>query len=203
MERRELFTRLFGSRSAQETVPQEPDPVLQTPAYLNTAAAQPVNLTWYELPENGQYHANTANMYGLEFRMEVIPEMFADSAHFMMFSVPAEGQDAQPIGFGMNDQYELFINDEVDTRQSEPDSLLGAVQMVLNVSPQPEGQAFTSLKLVDHYGMTLATLKSNQYQLADWTGTFEPGRGLAPEAEKPAGWRIRVVQINGYQNKTT
>ncbi|WP_219223521.1 hypothetical protein [Pedobacter antarcticus] len=201
MERRELFTRIFGSQPAKAPVTREPDPVLATPDYLNKDEAVVYDKTWYDVPENETFAAVIASSFGLEYRMEVVPERIQASALFTMYFKRSGDNAAEPVSFGMNENYSLFINEEIDSRQTDADSLFGAVQLVLTVNPQAEGRAYVSIKLIDHYGLTLATLKSSKFMLSDWDGEFSSGPGLSLKHDVAPGWKIRMLQIKGYQNK--
>lgn len=201
MERRELFTRIFGSQPAKVPVTKEPDPVLATPDYLNKEEVEVYDNTWYDIPDSEIFTASTVSSFGLEYRMEVVPERIQESALFTMYFKSSGEKAAEPISFGMNENYSLFINEETDSRQTDADSLFGAVQLLLTVSPQAEGRAYVSIKLIDHYGLTLATLKSLKFMLSDWDGEFSSGPGLSLKHPVAPGWKIRMLQIKGYQNK--
>jgi hypothetical protein len=174
MDRREIFNILFKGRPVYEPIVFEPDPVLETPAHLKTDQAVRVFKEWRYLPADGNFNFDLSAEYPFTITLDLnYPAESADDQNdvsrvHLLLGVKNEHQTLIKTGF--NEQGYLFIDKVIDLRPISRDKLLAGVQLVLTVNPLPMGMSFAKLKIMDRAGLTLSTLKSRQYTMADWAG---------------------------------
>lgn len=182
MDRREIFNILFKSSSADQPVVLEPDPVLETPAHLKTEHTVRVFKEWTALPADGNLNLDLSVEYAFTVTLDLnYPAKASDYQQaatpvHLMLGIKDEHQTS--IKTGINENGYLFIDKVIDLRAIAADKLLAGVQLVLTVNPIGTGMSFAKLKITDRAGLTLSTLKSRQYTMADWAGKMsltDPG----------------------------
>jgi hypothetical protein len=173
MDRREIFNILFKGSSVYEPVVLEPDPVLETPAHLQTDQTAPVFKEWTALPTEGNFNLDLSTEYAFTVTLDLNYPAKADSGLAvipMHLVLGIKNDHHTPVKLGINEQGYLFIDKVTDLRAIAKDKLLTGVQLVLTVNPLGMGMSFAKLKIMDRAGLTLSTLKSMQYTTADWAG---------------------------------
>lgn len=193
MDRREIFNILFKGSSAYQPIVPEPDPVLETPAYLKTNQTIPVFKEWTAIPSGGSFNLDLSTEYAFTVTLDLNYPAKAVNGPVV---IPAQlilgvkDDEHTPVKIGLNEQGYLFIDKVIDLRAIAKDKLLTGIQLVLTVNPLGMGMSFAKLKIMDRAGLTLSTLKSMQYTTADWAGkmtltdpdfNFLQIEGLRPE----------------------
>lgn len=169
MDRREIFNLLFKGSSVNEPIVPEPDPVLETPAYLRTEQAIPVLKEWTDLPVAGHFNLELSTAYAFTINWDLnYPAKAVNPEQILSLGIQQAQKTA--IKLGINKEGYLFIANLTDPRKLTMDKLLTGIQLVLTVNPLGQGMSFAKLKIMDSAGLTLSTLKTMQYTTAAWAG---------------------------------
>lgn len=178
MQRRDLFNIIFKSNSSDGPIVSEPDPVLETPAYLLLNETEPSFQVWASVPEEGIFIPDHDMGYAFTMKLDLTLPISSPPSGSPLFelvfglsnatSVPQSGG----VKLGFNASGKLFI----DYRESENNfhnhKLGKSIQLILEVKPQPAGRSYAKLRLLDRSGLTLSILKSDAYLMSDWSGSF-------------------------------
>jgi len=169
MDRREIFNILFKGSSVNEPIVPEPDPVLETPAHLQTEKAIPFTKEWTDLPMAGNFKLELSTAYAFTITLDLnYPAKAVNPEQILSLGIqPARTSFIQT---GINREGYLFMDNLIDSRMITMDKLLTGIQLVLTVNPLGHGMSFAKLKSMDSAGLTLSTLKTMQYTTADWAG---------------------------------
>jgi hypothetical protein len=169
MDRREIFNLIFKGSSINEPIVPEPDPVLETPAYLKTEQGIPVLKEWIDLPAAGHFKLELSTAYAFTINWDLNYPVKAVNPE-QILSLGIQQAQTPAIKIGINKEGYLFIANLIDSRMLTMDKLLNGIQLVLTVNPMGHGMSFAKLKVMDSAGLTLSTLKTMQYTTADWAG---------------------------------
>ncbi|MBB5634588.1 hypothetical protein HDE68_000473 [Pedobacter cryoconitis] len=175
MDRREIFNILFNGSMVNVPIVPEPDPVLETPAYLRTDQAIPFFKEWTALPAEDNFSPEFSVEYAFTIMLDLnYPAKAPNQENAIVCKQFMLGiKNGHSIQAGINEQGYLFIDKVVDLRAIEKDKLLTGIQLVLAVNPLGTGMSFAKLKIMDRAGLTLSTLKSMQYATTDWAGDIK------------------------------
>lgn len=180
MQRRDIFTIFLKGSLSNQANDAEREPVIDTPDYLISEATVSFFREWRSpskvfIPSQLTKHefiiklgANASIMAevltGISLRLGIKDAV-------SRLNMPDE------ITLGINSTGYLFIGDKQAKNKVHYEKLNAELRLILEVKPRPNGGSYIKLRVIDQIGLTLATLKSEQFLQENWAGTFNLEKG--------------------------
>lgn len=122
-------------------------------------------------------HLETVSSAVLPDPVVYTPDYVADGAPMeYSFTITMQSKDTPAflqigkVKLGLNKGC-LFIASLISEREIHTGGK--ELELILTVSPQPNGGSYAKLIAKDQYGLTLSTLKSTQHLTSDWSGPID------------------------------
>jgi len=155
MLRRDIFNLIFNKNPDTGAAADLTDPIVAKPAYIATGTDVIYSKTW-----SGPFVPKS-----------LLPEWSASHAFKLTLDTKENTAAFQVGGVKIGIYVGCLFIGEVSGPRAVFETGNG-IQLVMSVTPQPNGRSFAKLMLVDEYGLTRSILKSAQQLNSDWPGTL-------------------------------